>query len=413
MSNEPKNLKMVFDEEFRNLKVDKRLAKTLYDFQLSYVNCNEQHLNFFGGHLLGVQTVYFRDSVVNEFFEKILGVDQDVLSKRIANEVPAINQDFKISSDTFNITCMYVIHRFMIEKSLDDKTKYIGMYNTALMFFYRCISALMCHYFNRGPADPATAEAAFARLNKKFLIKKLGSWAALMDFRAKDLLDNTSLHIKYLKSFNDDYAIVYAINNSQGAIRSIMKPYYREFKYVHDQGIRIGSTSATMTDAEGKEVVKEKTKGLDSKIPVFLNMVSDKNAFINHELIAVIRDINKNTSVTAIETVLLWLSDNIIDPNQTVLVTTFIKDVLIYSQSLITTKIEGVNPRDFANILMKLKNLYLSTRIDDSYIESIRKNGEEVILRSFKRTNVNRSLILSTRTSVILYITLRNLVDNK
>jgi hypothetical protein len=287
------------------------------------------------------------------------------------------------------------------------------MYNTALLFFYRCISALMCHYFNRVPVDPATAEAAFARLNKKFLIKKLGSWAALMDFRAKDLIDNTSLHIKYLKSFSDDYAIVYAINNSQGAIRSIMKPYYREFKFVHDQGIRIGSTSSTMTDAEGKEVVKEKTKGLDSKIPVFLNMVSDRNSFINHDLISVIRDINRNTSVSAIETVLTWLSDSVTDPKQTALASTFISDVLIYSQSLITTKIEGVHPRDFANILMKLKNLYLSTRIDDAYVDAIRKNGEEIILRSFKRTNVNRSLILSTRTSVILYITLRSLVDTR
>ena len=412
MSNKNNTLKQVLDEEFVHVKFDNSLSKRLYDFQLRYVNLNEEHLNFFGGHSLGVQVLRFKDSDVSYFFDIVLEVDFDIIRKRIADEVPAINQDFKVSSDTYNIVCMYVIHRFLIEAKVNEKVKESACYNTALLFFYRCISALMNHYFNRGPADPATAEAAFSRLNKKFLIKRLGTWAALMDFRAKALLDKESIHLKDLKSFRDDYAIVYAINNSQGAIRSVMKPYYREFILVHEQGIRISSTSATMVDAEGKEVVKERTKGVDSQIPVFLDMMSDRDSFIKKDLIDIVRSINRNTSVSAIETVLDWMSKSSIDPQLSSIVKGFTTDVLVYSQDLIDNRMPEVNRRDFATILVKVKNYYLSTRIENNEIDKIRLVGEDIIKRSLNRKKIHRSLIMSTRTSVILYITLRNLVSS-
>jgi hypothetical protein len=231
-----------------------------------------------------------------------------------------------------------------------------------------------------------------------------------MDFRAKALLEKESIHLKDLKSFRDDYAIVYAINNSQGAIRSVMKPYYREFIHAHEQDIRISSTSATMVDAEGKEVVKERTKGVDSKIPVFLDMMADKDSFIKQDLIAIVRSINRNTSVSAIQSVLEWMSLNSIDPQLSSLIKGFTTDVLVYSQDLIDNRMPEVNRRDFSTILIKVKNYYLSTRIENNDIDRIRLIGEDIIKRSLNRSKIHRSLIMSTRTSVILYLTLRNLV---
>ena len=403
-------LKQIFDEEFGRVKFDQALSKRIYNFSLMFINMNEDHLNFFSGHLLGAHKVHFTDATVYKFFDDVLDVDYDKLRSRVIKEVTDVDSSFKISGDTLNQTCMYLIHRFLNEPSMDAKAKYTACYNSGLIFFYRCIAALVSHYFNRGTTSPEIAEAAFAQLNKKFLIKKLGSWAALMDFRAKALIAPESVHLKDLKSFRDDSKVVYAMNNSQGALRSAMKPYYREFKKVHDSGLRISSTSATMTDAEGKEIMKEKVKSLDSHIATFMTVLADRNSFIRGDLIDVIRDINKNTSVYAIETGLKWLSDGYMNQTTATLVRDFVSGVLVYSYDLIANRIENTQKRDYSAVLIKLKNLYLSTRLIDEDIEHIRDMGENVVKQSMNNRSANKSLMLSTRTSLILYITLRSLV---
>ena len=159
-------------------------------------------------------------------------------------------------------------------------------------------------------------------------------------------------------------------------------------------------------------MVKERTKGVDSQIPVFLDMMSDRDSFIKKDLIDIVRSINRNTSVSAIETVLDWMSKSSIDPQLSSIVKGFTTDVLVYSQDLIDNRMPEVNRRDFATILVKVKNYYLSTRIENNEIDKIRLVGEDIIKRSLNRKKIHRSLIMSTRTSVILYITLRNLVSS-
>jgi hypothetical protein len=106
------------------------------------------------------------------------------------------------------------------------------------------------------------------------------------------------------------------------------------------------------------------------------------------------------------------MSKSSIDPQLSPLIKGFVTDVLVYSQDLIDNRMPEVNRRDFATILVKVKNYYLSTRIENNEIDKIRLIGEDIIKRSLNRKKIHRSLIMSTRTSVILYITLRNLVSS-
>lgn len=399
-------LAQVFDEHFNKVKFDSKLAKAIYQYQIGYINRNREHLEFFGSNLLGVHVVRFKDSDVLKLFEEVLDIDFLRLTEDIKN-VEEIHQEWKISSDVFNLATIYLIHRFLTSSILNDEQRKRAAYDCALLFFYRCIAALLSYYF-RYPSDPKIAQMAYANLSNKFLIKKLGSWHKVMDYRANDFIDKESIHYKKLITFNDDVAIIYAINDGQGRIRDLIKNYYAEFKKVHTEGGSIATTSSTFLDAEGEETLKEKTKSVESYVSYISNIIIDKNSFVDTELINIIYKINKNTSFRMIKTTLSWMCDEYNSTHHKD-IDKFISAVIVYSFFLLENNVTNKNLRDYPNIITNLKNLYLSTRSTDDDLIVIRDLGEKII-RNSNKSRLSDSIVMSTRTSIILYITLRALV---
>lgn len=399
-------LSEVFNEHFQHVKFDKKLTKALYHYQVNYISQNREHIEFFGSNLLGVHVVRFKDSDVLKFYD-LLDVDYYALVSAI-RKVTTINHEYKVSGDVFNLTCMYLLYRVINSRDLADTDRLRGEYDIGLIFFYRCIAAILSYYF-RYPADPKIAQSAYAKLSNKFLIKKLGSWHKVMEYRSKDLVDPKGNHFKQLSAFNDDLGIVYAINDSQGRIRDLVKNYYAEFMKVHNEGESIGTTSGTYIDAEGEETIREKTKSVEAYVGYIRHTVIDANSFIKDELINVIVNINSNTSFRMIRQILLWISEHYNDGKKHQTIDDFLKLVVVHSFYLIQHNISSTNTRDYAHILHNLKNLYLSTRSTDPELAKIRELGDQIISEANNKS-ISSSLSLSSRTSIILYITLRALI---
>lgn len=402
-------LKEVFDEHFVNVKFDKALAKEIYRYQIGYINRNHEHLEFFGSNLLGVHTVRFKDADVIRLYDEVLDIDYYELVEAIRT-VTTINHDFKVSGDVFNLTCMYMLHRFLTSPILGEKERDRASYDMALIFFYRCIAALLSAYF-RYPADPKIAQEAYANLSNKYLIKRLGSWHKVMDYRAKDLVGRQSIHYKNLLKFTDDTATVYAINDAQGRIRDLIKNYYAEFKKVHSEGGGIGTTAGTYIDAEGEETTKEKTKSVEAYINYLRHAVVDKQTFIQDELVRIVSKVNTNTSIRMVKATLTWLCDNYSHPSEHKEIDEFIALVGVHSMFLIRHNIGVEHIHDYPYILTNIKNLYLSSRSTDPELDRIRVLGEILIKKA--NGKINQSLSMATRTSIIMYITLRMLIGTK
>lgn len=400
-------LKEVFDEYFKKTKFDSTFAKNLYKYQIGYINSSKEYLDFFGGNLLGVHVIRFKDSDVIRLYDDVFNIDFYSLQESV-KKVDTINHDFIISSDTLNLTLMYVIHRILTSPSINDKVRIKAAHDAGLIFFYRCIAALISDRF-RYPVDPKLAQAVYANLSNKYLIKKLGTWHAVMDYRAKDLIDKNALHYKNLVKFNDDQTIVYTINDSQGRIRDLFKNYYNEFKIAHEGGEAIGSTSSTYLDVEGEETIKEKINTVENYVTYLKNIINDIHSFIKPDLLLIISKLNTNTSSRMIKQNLTWLSENYSNSKYHAEIDEFITNVIVHSLYLINNNMTIVNKRDYPNILLNIKNLYLSTRSVDIELIRIRDLGEKLIKES-SDVKLSNSLIFSTRTSLILYITLRTLV---
>lgn len=398
-------LQEVFDKHFQKTKFDARLAKEVYKFQVGYVNNNPEHLEFFGGNLLGVQVVRFKDSDLNKFYNDVLDIDYLELSNDLKH-TEGINHDWIISSDTFNLTIMYMIHRFLTSKLINDAIQKRAAYDCAVLFFYRCLAALISYNF-KYPADPKIAQKAYANLNNKFLIKKLGSWSKVVDYRATELTVKDGLHYKTLYLFNDTYDVIRCINDSQGRIKDLIKNYYGEFKRVHEDGESIATTSSTFFDLDGEETIKEKTKSVESYVAYIRNTLIDKKSFVNDGLVGVIASINKNTSFRMIKQSLTWMSDNYSQKDHN-LIDEFTTLVVIYSFHLVSENELNNYLRDYPKLLVELKNLYLSTRSIDNDLIKIRELGEKIVISS-SPNKLSDSLVLATRTSIVLYIFLKTI----
>lgn len=398
-------LKEAFDDIFTGIKFDEPLAKALYKFRVGYMSANKDHMEFFGGNLLGVNIVRFKDSDVNNFFALF-----DLEYKEVVDQVrrvTTIDHNFKVGGDVFNLTVMYVIHRFL-NSPVNQITRQKACYDTAMIFFCRCCAALICANFTYA-ADPKVAQLAYANLSQKYLIKRLGSWNKVLDYRTLALLDKKeSPHSRTLQFFDEDPKVQYAISDSQGRIREMFKGYYSEFMIVHQQGDSLTIQKSFVTGAEGEDVLREKTTGPENYIYFIREIIPDRETFIRGDILQIVSRNNSNTSLRAVTTTLEWLVDGSMDPKKHKQVDDFVCRVLVLMAHFMQYNIESNRHRDLAYVLSTLKNLFLSTRSADPDLIKVREMGEKIVTEA--QGKLSTSLMMATRTAVIIYICARALI---
>lgn len=398
-------LKDVLDVHFKDVKFDKRLIDAVYRYQVEFLNRSTEHLDFFGSNLIGVHAIRFRVADTLKFYKEVAQIDYLSLEKDL-KRVTTIVQEFKITSDALNLTLMYMMHRILTSSKLSEAQKARGAYDTALVFFYRCIAIRQSDYFHFA-ADPKVAQAAYADLSNKFLIKQLGSWRAVMEYRAKELCDPKGLHYKNIVAFEDDSQIVYAISDSENRIRDLYKNYCAAFHKAYAEGSRVTTTSSTIVDMEGVEKVREKVKSTEQYVGYIRSAVLDSPSFVRPELVEVVISINTNTSQRMLSSTLSWMSENYNQPKWHLKIDTYLRLIIVHSFYLLNES-GASEMKDYPSMLSSLKNLYLSTRSSDKELLEIRKLGDELIKAA--NGHVNNSLAMATRTATILYITLRAVI---
>lgn len=405
-----KQLKEVLDEHFSHVKFDKKLMEVVCRFQFEYINGTSERLDFFSGNLLGAHIVRFTDADVQKFFDRVIDVDRERLSDDI-DHCPAINPKFIVSSDRLNITLFYVMHRFLTSPLLKPELAAKAAHFTALIFFYRCLAAILSDWF-KFPADEEICKLAYSKLSMKFLIKKLGSWLKVCEYRANSLLDKEEgIHFGNIVKFTDDLSIVYAMNDSQGRIRELLKDYYAVFEKVRVSGDSIATTSSVYTDAEGEDTVKEKLKSIESMVIYAKHIIISRDDFVVDRIVSIIANTNSNTSFRMVRETLYWLSAQYNDRKYHNDIDEFLGLVIVYSMHLLENNPNIPHMRDYPKILVELKNLYLSTRSTDQDLIRIRELGEKLVKASSHK-KLSDGLVSSTRTSVILYIILRVLLGS-
>jgi hypothetical protein len=393
----------VFESECKDLEINADFIKKLHLFQVGFVNKNEEHIAFFGGHLLGVNKVRFTPQDENYWFEDLLQVNDYDLKENL-HKLNGINPDFIVSSDVFNISAVWLTHAIYKSEKLTKQQKEQGMLDSILVMNFRFMTSRLAYYFKYS-ADPAIAEEVYARLSGKFAIKQYKTWLNVLVNRSQDTIAPTSIHYKTITTMSSNKAVADMINDCQGRIRDIIKNIYAVIDQVKKEGIRISTTSDVCTDFDGREILKDKVNGLNNYTLYLKSVVSDRNSFIKDELVNVIDKILNNLSYTLFVQTLEWVSDNY-GKSKDGLIDNVVEEVMIHSYGYLEDNRGLLNNNiNLINILAKLRGVYMSSRTTDPVLLDIREKCKEIVFLATK--NKNKNIIPSLRTGLMLYLVSR------
>lgn len=407
------SIKSVFDSECSHIKFDTKFLKRIAHYRNAFLNKNEDHVAFFGGNLLGVHPIRYRATDTAMWFDDVLEAD-DVSIKQRIHSLPDIVPTFLVSSDINNLSCLWLVHRIHTSPHLSAKEKEGGMIEVLLVLHYKLLSSLMAHYF-KYPADREVAVATYAALSRKYALKVHGSWGKLLHARAVDIISRGSIHYKTVDKFNDDLAIVYMINDIQGRIREVVKKMWAVFDIVRSQDAKISTTSSTVA-IDGEVIIRDKTRTLNVYKRYMGEVILNKSGFIRDELVGVIANAVHTMPERLLVQTLGYVSDNYlasgvgsvttINGERTqVKVPDLIDEVLLHAFDFLNSNRNILRQNDLAQMISRLKSLYMSSRSTDPSLIKMRELGEHVVREATR--SKNNSLVASVRTGLLLYIVLR------
>lgn len=400
------NIKQVFEQHCSHLVFDQKFLLKVQTYERKFVTKNDTHISFFGGNLLGVDPVRFKDEDRNRWFDEILEVDEQALEDDLYALEEVVTHRH-VSSDVMNLSCLWVIHSFLTSPKLNDVDKYNGALATAQILQYKFITSIMAHFF-RFNADPIVAQATYSQLTKRYGIKEYGNWYDLLKSRSDAIVRKGGLHYNGLVAFDKDIDKI--VNDIQGRIKDIIKNIMDVFTSVKNSpDLQIRNTSSTL-ELDGELKVRDKTRLITQYMRYLLELIHDKNNFIIPELVGVIVKTVPTMRKSYLVEVLTYMSNNAspkADPRVQRICELTLQHAFDY-----LTKNPGTmaSSSDIPGLLRKMRSLYQASRTNNPMILEMRELTEAI--SKVATGSKNSTLIASIRNAVLLYVLLRTFTMN-
>lgn len=390
----------IFNDECGHLKIDKKLVKTLASFDRDYINQNQNHVEFYGGVLIGTPRVAFTTGDYNRWFDEVLRAD-DVAIRKGLRSTPYIDPTWKVTTDPLNMSVCWLIHKLATSKELSPTDAEIGIRSAIRILHYKFLGSLIFNFF---PYEPSreVAEATYAALSRKFMLREAGSWSTLLDMRARDIVSQSSPHYNTIQRFTDDRAVIYMMNDIQSRIRSIVRNIRSVFEVVYQAGKRITTTDSHFT-AEGEVKVKDVVRATSAIRRAAKDSMVDRNTFIRpvllNSIFKIVHTAPRNPTIQLME----YLVNNV-GPHGDKEVLKVVDEIIVHAISHMEQSSTS-GDFNYQTFLVRLKALYTSSRTNNKTVVYVRHALTKMIRRS---TDLKAdSTISAVRTAVVLYIVLR------
>lgn len=390
-------LKDIFNEASKHIKFDQKLAKSIHTYVAGLMNRNEDHVMFFGSNLTGPYPLRFKTGDRNEWFVDIKDIDEFAIRKRIREET-IIDESWERATDVFNMDCLYTVHRWL-NSNLSEKEKHKAIHDTLMALNIKLMGSIMARYFPYS-CDEGTALEVYARLSKKFHIKKFGNWRGVLENRADDVTAVTSKWLPVLKAFNDDAEIAQCISDIQGRLRSMIKYIWDVLEKVKLDQQKFNKTSMSI-DAGGEKVLQELKRDADSFKDYAQKVVLDEHTFIKPEVVAIVDAEMKTMPVKLLLDCLRHICKLANEDNASL--QQLINDIIEHTvNTLREDRSAGRNMHDLAWILHKEKLLITAPKTTNDLVFSMRDRTESIVRASAKTKN--STTIATLKTGICLYI---------
>lgn len=399
-------VKDIFDQMTEGLVINHRWFSTLRRFVYGFATKDNEHTEFFGSPYLGTHRILFKTSDRVAFFTDIIDVDEVKLRDELI-KTKWINKDFRVSSDAFNLSIVYLMHRVAISDLTPD-IKEEALINLVMLFHYRILTSIMNHYFGY-LVKPSVAQTAYNKLSMKFDIKRYGSWNELFKARGEFIVSpRTGIHVPTFTKMDDDKKIVYMVNDMESRLKAVMNDYTKVLYEVKDS-MELVETDSGMAIMDGEVNIKDVQK----KVNMFRNYVTgilnDGRSFYKQELITYAAKAVDDTRTAN------QFSDKLTNLVQDFpaqyghkkgeAYREFVDDVVTHLFEYLSGN--SIRHTDLTNVLYKLRGAYTSNKSSNALLHKLRKNGDELVTAM---TGIRTQYtVAQLRTGLMLYIVLRTL----
>lgn len=379
------------------VKPDLKMCRAVSKYTLSIISRGE-NLDFFGGNLLGVNRIRFFDKDRDRWFDEVLGVDE-TYAKECISKIKILDSNWKVSTDAFNVTVVWFVHKVISNVGLRDKTAANACIDALILLQFRFITSLYSEWFSK-PVDVAAAEATYSALTLKFAIKQLGSWGAVFRQRAESFLDPNGIHYLDFVEFSNDDGVKYILSDMSTRLRKSIKDMYAELENVRANNNRMNTQSNVVT-VNGDSIIRDRVSVYNNAKDFILDSIGNETSFIKSDLVNVVLDVMTTTSKISLMETLKVLSAT--PQHKRAQVDSFVEDTLLFTFDYIVS--ERIRFNDASLILVKMRGIFTAPKSKDPRLLSLRDRIGKYIA---KNTSIrSSSTIASVRTSVMLYFVLR------
>lgn len=408
------NLKSLFESLKITLTSD--TIKKIIHWCLAYETRGEHPLAL-NSPMLGVYRCYFYTSDMDELFH-IFNLSR-IEFRALALQSKALQAKWKVTSDPMNLLCIYLIHLSMINTKLSQKELLECRTCLGKMMQYRFFTTVVNHNLPHGSNQEVMA-ALIDSLTAKFDIKQADTptWKLVIEKRCRDIFDKeSSIHYKTLIQFSDDEEIMYALADIETRIRAMLVRVCQAYMAFHAKGARISGTSL-VDEIDGEKYVRDITDTYDDLSVEVCNRAINVNRFLNLEYVKFISKLGTAVRMDMFRLLLVKFSEIAnaqYKKGQGNLVRGTGPDRLLIGYNVLIHNIvqktyrhcimtEHVNMNSKTDILVKTRDIYRSSRIQDDDILVIKNSVEHFVNANSGSTReaTNSSLKLAFLCYIIL-----------
>lgn len=394
-------IKDIFDQSVDYLVIDEKWVRRLKSYVLSFVTRNNDHVEFFGSPFLGTHRIIFKTSDRKEFFNEIIDVDDVTLYDNLI-KAKWINKDFFVSSDPFNLSIVYLMHRVQIS-NLGSKSKEEALIQLVMLFHYRALTSIMNHYFGY-LVKKNVAETTYNKLSLKFDIKRYGSWTALFKARAEFIIDKRlGIHYQTFTKMDDDKNIVYMINDMISRLKGVINDYTRVLYKVKDE-VDLIETDSGLVVVDDKVEIKDIQKNVNKFKHYIENVVVGETGFYKEELIEYAVDGMRRTPLDKFQNVIREFPVAY-NSRKGEKYRKFVDDTVTHMFEYLHSN--NIRQNNLRKVFLSMRGAYTSNKSTNDLLYKIKDTGDDIIR---DMTGIKSlSVVTSLRTSLMLYIVLRML----
>lgn len=382
-------------------KIDTQLAKRITAFKMAMISKSNVNSDFMASPYIGAHKIRFTDEDRYNFFFAI-GIDEEDVKSGL-KQIEHIKDSHKTTRETMNFTSMLLIEA-TYNSSLSGKVKDNMIIDLAIIMQFRMLTSMYSRYFEY-IEDISIIKTVYEKLYNYNLNKQYGSNYAVLDHRARMLIDNKA-HVKHLRKGNVE-AIAYLITDMSGALRSMLKIWYKYLIEVKEETERVQNTSIIVRGEEG-----EKIGNVEDSHAKYLATIQDKIGneyeFINESRIELLLELIPRLSKGKVKSVLRYMHKEYMkDPHNVSKLLEEIVEVCIRFLYVNKTLYPPYASRT-GLIVKYLKNLFSSSNVKDSNMKEVKMKLVEVSKDSLgsrnKQTNMSMAIVIAVYVFMISII---------